>query len=344
MPSCLSAGVGCGGVTTDCVTCRPVCLQGLVAVGLQQTVLLAVLSVCRGWLRWGYNRLCYMPSCLSAGVGCGGVTTDCVTCRPVCLQGLVAVGLQQTVLRAVLCLQGLVVVGLQQTVLRAVLSVCRGWLWWGYNRLCYMPSCLSAGVGCGGVTTDCVTCRPVCLQGLVAVGLQQTVLHAVLSVCRGCLWWGYNRLCYMPSCLSAGVGCGGVTTDCVTCRPVCLQGLVAVGLQQTVLRAVLSVCRGWLRWGYNRLCYMPSCLSAGVGCGGVTTDRVTCRPVCLQGLVRVGLQQTVLHAILSVCRGCLGWGYNRPCYMPSCLSAGDWMWWGYNRPCYMPSCLSAGVG
>ena len=80
----------------------------------------------------------------------------------------------------------------------------------------------------------------------------------------------------MPSCLSAGVGCGGVTTDC----------------------------------------YVPTCLSAGVGCGGVTTDRVTCRPVCLQGLVAVGLQQTVLHAILSVCRGWLWWGYNRPCYMP----------------------------
>ena len=361
VPSCLSAGVGCDGVTTDRVTCRPVCLQGLVAVGLQQTVLHAVLSVCRGWLRWGYNRPCYvpsclsagdwmrlgynrpcyMPSCLSAGVGCGGVTTDCVTCRPVCLQGLVAVGLQQTVTcRPVsagvacggvttdcvtcrpVCLQGLVVVGLQQTVLHAVLSVCRGWLWWGYNRLCYMPSCLSAGVGCGGVTTDRVTCRPVCLQGLVVVGLQQTVLHAVLSVCRGWLRWGYNRLCYVPSCLSAGVGCGGVTTDCVTCRPVCLQGLVAVGLQQTVLHAVLSVCRGWLRWGYNRLCYMPSCLSAGVGCGGVTTDCVTCRPVCLQGLVAVGLQQTVLHAVLSVCRGWLRWGYNRLCYMLSCLSAG----------------------
>ena len=364
VPSCLSAGVGCGGVTTDCVTCRPVCLQGLVAVGLQQTVLHAVLSVCRGWLRWGYNRLCYVPSCLSAGVGCGGVTTDCVTCRPVCLQGLVAVGLQQT-------------------VLRAVLSVCRGWLRWGYNRLCYMPSCLSAGVGCGGVTTDRVTCRPVCVQGLVAVGLQQTVLRAVLSVCRGWLRWGYNRLCYVPSCLSAGVGCGGVTTDCVTCRPVCLQGLVAVVLQQTVLHAVLSVCRGWLRWGYNRPCYVPSCLSAGVGCGGVTTDCVTCHPVCLQGLVAVGLQQTVLHAVLSVCWCWLRWGYNRPCYMPSCLSAGvgcsgvtthrvtcrpvcllvlvavglqqtvlhavlsvcrGWLQWGYNRPCYMPSCLSAGVG
>ena len=126
MPSCLSAGVGCGGVTTDCVTCCPV----------------------------------------SAGVGCGGVTTDCVTCRPVCLQGLVRVGLQQTVLHAVLCLQGLVAVGLQQTVLHAVLSVCRGWLGWGYNRLCYVPSCLSAGVGCGGVTTQTVlhACHPVCVR------------------------------------------------------------------------------------------------------------------------------------------------------------------------------------
>ena len=91
-------------------------------------------------------------------------------------------------------------------------------------------------MGWGAVTTDHVTCCPVCMWCWGGVEFQHTPCDEVEV---------QHKPCDVQSCMSVGLGWGEVTT-------------------QTMRRVVLHFCGVEVGWSYN-------------------TDHVTCCPVCLWG-------------------------------------------------------------
>ena len=114
------------------------------------------------------------------------------------------------------------------------------WEWGVCNTDCYMQLCLCSW-GRVGVATQTVLCAVLSVCGNGGCATQTVTCDCVCGVGVG--WGLQHRPCYVPSCLSVGMGCvkhrllhvivsvrlgwgGGCNTDCVVCRPVSLCPLL----------------------------------------------------------------------------------------------------------------------
>ena len=154
--------------------------------------------------------------------------------------------------------------------------------------------------------TDRVACGPVC-----GVGVGWEVVCNNDCYERSCLWcwggvgWGgvgFATQTVLCAVLSVGLGWGGVcNNDRVTCSPVYVGG----GGEGGVCNNDCNV-QSYLEMGFATQTVLRVVLSVGVG-WGYATHTVTCDPVC--GVGWGFATQTVLHAILYVGWGGVGWGW-----------------------------------
>ena len=150
---------------------------------------------------------------------------------------------------------------------------------WLQHRPCYMPSCLSAGVG----GADCnsvgwIEHRLTCGGGWGGGGLQLCGVDWTQTYLRGWVGWvGRLQLCWggLNTGLPAGWGGGGLQLCGVDWTQTYLRGWVGWGgLQLCGVDWTQTYLRGWVGWGGLHLCrvdWTQTYLRGWVGWGGIAT-------------------------------------------------------------------------